>query len=212
MEHLLEHLILHMRPPSLSSRFSEPLLEVAHETDTDTESGRENSADNEDAPPLPPHLAYTMSQVKRVDSEVADNLLVFGRAYASTFSFWKYIILAGVLGLIMGFLALAFFWSFYAVLCNWIFTPQYDRSVVTTTFHPTVMWVVIPTCTGFALGLVKLLPLGRFSFPIKIHGFFRKISSLEVILVVGDKAAFCDLSLEQLGSQSFDFRCISPSS
>lgn len=33
---------------------------------------------------------------------------------------------------------------------------------------------------GACIGIVKLLPLGRYSFPSKIHGFFRKVSSFEV--------------------------------
>ena len=161
----------------------------------------------------------------------------------------KAALLSAVVGTMMGFLALLFFWVVYASLCNWLLTPSYTDSVVSTHFHPKVRrreagtkcagghcvegageatylllpqfacsfghprslhgffffpcvfdprscccinpapppfcprkdyWHWLPALAGFGIGAIKLLPLGRFSYPEKTHGFFRKISSLEV--------------------------------
>jgi hypothetical protein len=53
---------------------------------------------------------YNINTVRRMDSDVADNLQAFGMAYASKFSFWKSFLMSGILGTIMGFLAFGFFW------------------------------------------------------------------------------------------------------
>jgi len=123
--------------------------------------------------------SITPSVIRRLNSDMADNLLFFGRPYFATAAFWKQLLLSGVVGVVMGFLALGYFWTFYAVLNNWIYTDQYAYDVTHFSFRKHNYMIYIPACFGLLIGTVKVLPLGRFSFPDKIHGFLRKITSLE---------------------------------
>lgn len=70
---------------------------------------------------------YNIQTVRRMDSDVADNLQAFGKAYASKFSFWKSFIMSGFLGAIMGFLAFGFFWLVHHLvysICIELFSPK----------------------------------------------------------------------------------------
>ena len=89
----------------MATQFSEPLLQ---EVDN---QGLETRIDETMSPrPGSTFSVMSLRKVRRVDSEVADNLLVFGRAYVSQLSFWKNFLAAGLLGTVMGFLGLGFFW------------------------------------------------------------------------------------------------------
>ena len=46
----------------------------------------------------------------------------------------------------MGGLALSFFWSFYAGLGFWIYTDQFENSIVSKDFYPKPYWFWIPVC------------------------------------------------------------------
>ncbi len=112
---------MHARPSLERREMSAPLISSIRESTREQLGDSESvSAPTEDETPAaaaaaaegPPRTGsmISMGRVRRVDSEIADNLQVFGRAYASKLSFWKSFVFAGLLGTLMGFLSLAFFW------------------------------------------------------------------------------------------------------
>lgn len=92
------------RPDPLSGIRESAREEGNADTDNDT-----SSADPLEGLPRQPST-ISIGRVRRLDSEIADNLQVFGDAYASRLSFWKSFLVSGILGTAMGFLSFSFFW------------------------------------------------------------------------------------------------------
>ena len=139
----------------------------------------------------------------RVESDAVVSLQEFGEASVSTYSFWKGSFVAALLGAGMGLLALAFSWCMYACLCNWIFTLSYKHAVLSTQFTPKSYWIWLPTLGSLAIGAIKLLPLGRYSYPSNVHGsviliylvYLHTSICLRILFFILSNQPLCFLSL-----------------
>lgn len=105
------------RKSELLRASSDPFITDIVEEPAGFEDSSVSSMENEPTEGMGPSIEdvksagnYNINTVRRMDSDVADNLQAFGLAYASKFSFWKSFLFSGILGAIMGFLAFGFFW------------------------------------------------------------------------------------------------------
>ena len=179
------HTFIDTFPSERRSILNEPLMEGIKEGSTEPTSSSMGTDCAEPELPAPQQQTEPARGTRMESDAVGSSLQDFGEASISTYSFWKGSFVAALLGACMGILALAFSWCIYACLCNWIFTLSFKHAVLSTQFTPKPYWIWLPTLGGFAIGAIKLMPLGRYSYTSNVHRSvkytFRSLNNFKIL-------------------------------